>query len=116
MAARAPSLLRTAYLLTHDRRLAEDLTQTVFGKCWVAWSRLAADNPGGYAHRVLVNTYLKWWRRRWNGECPTEDLPAASRAAEDTAVAERLDLRRALAARRCRNASEPWSCCGSTTT
>ena len=25
--------------------------------------------------RILVNTYATWWRRRWNGEVATEELP-----------------------------------------
>lgn len=25
--------------------------------------------------RILVNTYATWWRRRWNGELPTDELP-----------------------------------------
>ena len=25
--------------------------------------------------RILVNTYSSWWRRKWNGEQPTDELP-----------------------------------------
>ena len=25
--------------------------------------------------KVLVNTYASWWRRKWNGEHPTGELP-----------------------------------------
>jgi len=67
-------LLRTAYLLTRDPALAEDLLQTGLTKAWFAWRRLD-DQPEPYVRRILVNTYATWWRRRWRGERPTGDLP-----------------------------------------
>jgi RNA polymerase sigma-70 factor (sigma-E family) len=67
-------LLRTAYLLTHDHALAEDLLQTALAKAWFAWRRIDG-NPEPYVRRILVNTYATWWRRKWNGEQPTEQLP-----------------------------------------
>ncbi len=74
VAARSTALLRTAYLLTHDHGLAEDLLQTSLTKAWFAWSRIS-DSPEAYVRKVLFNTYATWWRRRWNGEHATEDLP-----------------------------------------
>jgi RNA polymerase sigma-70 factor (sigma-E family) len=74
VAARSSSLLRTAFLLTRDRGRAEDLLQTALGKSWLAWSRIQGD-PEAYTRKVLVNTYATWWRRRWNDERPTQDLP-----------------------------------------
>lgn len=74
VAARSGALLRTAYLLTHDHALAEDLLQTALAKAWFAWSRIDG-NPEPYVRKVLVNTFATWWRRRWNGELPTEELP-----------------------------------------
>jgi RNA polymerase sigma-70 factor (sigma-E family) len=79
VAARSPSLLRTAYLLTRDHGLAEDLVQTALAKSWFAWSRIEG-NPEPYVRRVLVNTYASWWRRRWNGERATAELPEATDA------------------------------------
>ena len=38
MAARQPSLLRTAYLLTGDQHTAEDLVQTAFAKLYLSWA------------------------------------------------------------------------------
>ena len=35
--------------------------------------------------KVLVNTYASWWRRRWNGELATAELP--ERGTDDTADA-----------------------------
>lgn len=74
VAARSSALLRTAYLLTHDHALAEDLLQTALTKAWFAWRRIGGE-PEPYVRRILVNTFATWWRRRWNGEHATEDLP-----------------------------------------
>lgn len=85
VAARSPALLRTAYLLTGDWGTAEDLLQTALTKIYLAWRRLGeieAVEP--YARRVLVNTSISWWRRRWHGERPTEVLP-------ERPVADRVD-------------------------
>lgn len=74
VAARSTALLRTAVLLTRDVGLAEDLLQTALAKTWFAWRRIEVT-PEAYTRRVLVNTYASWWRRKWNGEHPTEELP-----------------------------------------
>ena len=74
VAARSSGLLRTAYLLTHDHALAEDLLQTALTKAWFAWGRIDG-HPEPYVRRILVNTYATWWRRRWNGELATAELP-----------------------------------------
>jgi RNA polymerase sigma-70 factor (sigma-E family) len=99
--ARGAALLRTAYLLTHDRGLAEDLVQTALAKAWFAWTRIET-RPEAYVRRIMVNTYSSWWRRRWNGEEATADLPERhdprhdARRGEDVRVDERTDLWRAL--------------------
>jgi RNA polymerase sigma-70 factor (sigma-E family) len=74
VAARSTSLLRTAYLLTRDHALAEDLLQTALTKAWFAWSRIESD-PEPYVRKILVNTFASWWRRKWNGEQAHADLP-----------------------------------------
>lgn len=91
--AGSSSLHRTAYLLTHDHALAEDLVQTALTKTWFAWSRIDGD-PRAYARKILVNTYATWWRRRWNGERPTDELPepATGAAPATDAVATGTDL------------------------
>ena len=95
VAARSGALLRTAYLLTHDHALAEDLLQTALAKAWFVWSRIDG-NPEPYVRKVLVNTFATWWRRRWNGELPTDELP--DRPADDPGgdSAGRQDLWHAL--------------------
>lgn len=74
VAARSTHLLRTAYLLTHDHALAEDLLQTALTKSWFVWRRIEGD-PEPYVRKVLFNTYASWWRRKWNGEHATGELP-----------------------------------------
>lgn len=74
VASRSTRLLRTAFLLTRDRGLAEDLVQTALAKAWFAWGRIEGT-PEAYVRRIMVNTYSSWWRRKWNGEEATELLP-----------------------------------------
>jgi RNA polymerase sigma-70 factor (sigma-E family) len=93
VAARSPRLLRTAYLLTRDHGLAEDLLQTALTKAYLAWSRVDGD-PEPYVRRILVTTYASWWRRKWNGEHPTETLPDTGR--HDERAGESGDLWDAL--------------------
>jgi RNA polymerase sigma-70 factor (sigma-E family) len=71
--ARGTALHRTAYLLTGDWALAEDLLQTALAKSYLRWARI--DDHEGYVRRVLANTYATWWRRRWRGEVPHDVLP-----------------------------------------
>jgi RNA polymerase sigma-70 factor (sigma-E family) len=76
VADRSVALQRTAYLLTGDWALAEDLVQTVLLKTYLAWNRaggIAAVEP--YARKVMVNTATSWWRRKWRGERPTAEMP-----------------------------------------
>lgn len=89
-------LLRTAYLLTHDHALAEDLLQTALAKSWFAWRRIEGD-PEPYVRKVLVNTYASWWRRRWHGEQPTERLPEPAHHDQPDRFAHGQDLWAALA-------------------
>ncbi|HSV40044.1 MAG TPA: SigE family RNA polymerase sigma factor, partial [Nocardioidaceae bacterium] len=72
--ARSQALLRTAYLLTQDEQLAEDLLQTSLTKAWFAWRRIDGP-PEAYVRRVLVTTSASWWRRRWTRETPTAEMP-----------------------------------------
>lgn len=92
---RSPRLLRTAYLLTRDWALAEDLLQTSLVKAWGAWKRIDAD-PEPYVRRILVNTYASWWRRRWRAEQPTGELPESAMADHHAAVDSRDEVWQAL--------------------
>ncbi|HEX7745299.1 MAG TPA: SigE family RNA polymerase sigma factor [Micromonosporaceae bacterium] len=78
---RSPRLLRTAFLLTRDWALAEDLLQTALARAWEAWRRIEGD-PEPYVRRIIVNAYASSWRRKWRGELPTADLPEGSEGAD----------------------------------
>jgi RNA polymerase sigma-70 factor (sigma-E family) len=93
--ARSTRLLRTAYLLTHDWAHAEDLLQTALAKAWFAWRRIESD-PEPYIRKIMVNTYASWWRRRWNGEQPTSELPERTGRDEYAPVVDRQSLWAAL--------------------
>jgi RNA polymerase sigma-70 factor (sigma-E family) len=95
VAARSSALLRTAYLLTHDHALAEDLLQTALTKAWFAWSRIETA-PEAYVRKVLVNTYATWWRRKWNGEHATDEVPDTGVASASEATEAGHDLWRAM--------------------
>ena len=61
--ARAPQLLRTAFLLTGDRGHAEDLLQQALERTARRWARLDGA-PEAYARVVIVNLARDRWRRR----------------------------------------------------
>jgi RNA polymerase sigma-70 factor (sigma-E family) len=92
---RGPALQRTAYLLTGDWGLAEDLLQTALAKSYLAWNRIRHEDPEGYVRKVLANTHATWWRRKWRGETPTADLPEGQH--HDGGPEDRLALAAALA-------------------
>jgi RNA polymerase sigma-70 factor (sigma-E family) len=65
VAARSAALLRSAYLLTGDQQLAEDLVQSVLVKASLRWQRLAAKgDPEPWIRTVLYREHVSWWRRR----------------------------------------------------
>ena len=110
VAARSRALLRTAYLLTHDHALAEDLLQTALTKAWFAWKRIHGE-PEPYVRKILVNTYASWWRRKWNGEQPTEDLPEGT--VEDDGRSPPISGPPWSV---CRGGCVPWWCCATSRT
>jgi RNA polymerase sigma-70 factor (sigma-E family) len=91
----SPRLLRTAFLLTHDRGHAEDLLQAALARAWSAWHRVSGD-PEPYVRRILVNTFATWWRRRWRAEEPTQRLPEPIGEEPHAGIAEREWLWQAL--------------------
>jgi RNA polymerase sigma-70 factor (sigma-E family) len=63
--ARWPSLVRTAYLITTDRGIAEDCVQEALVSVHRRWRQLdRAGNPDGYTRKAVVNAALSWRRRR----------------------------------------------------
>ncbi|MFC4063009.1 SigE family RNA polymerase sigma factor [Planomonospora corallina] len=94
--ARQQALMRTAYLLTGDAHLAEDLLQSVLIKVVGQWPKLARDgNPEAYTRKALVNQYISWWRRQ-RLESPSADPPDRGTSCDET-VLDRIVLRQALA-------------------
>jgi len=80
--ARSGALLRTAYLLTRDRHLAEDLVQTALAKAWSARRRIVGD-PEPYVRRIMVNEFASGRRRKWRGEQPTAEPPDTHRPPDE---------------------------------
>jgi RNA polymerase sigma-70 factor (sigma-E family) len=98
VASRGATLLRFAFVLTHDRGRAEDLVQDALVKVHRRWDRvLAAEQPEAYVRRVVTNEFLSWRRRRSSGETPAV-LPSTSAADHAAGVDERDVMWRALAA------------------
>lgn len=113
VAARGDALWRSAWLLTGDGHLAEDLVQTALAKSYPAWARIGdAGGFEAYVRRTMYTTYVSWWRRRWNGERPTERLPEKTAAGPDLA----LRLTCSPPSPSCRAGSGRWSCCGGSRT
>jgi RNA polymerase sigma-70 factor (sigma-E family) len=97
VAARGQALQRTAFLLTSDWALAEDLVQTALARAYPRWDRIVRDDPEAYVRRVLVNTWSSWWRRRWRGEVPSDALPDLAGADEFASSDRRAAVNDALA-------------------
>ena len=91
---RYTDLLRTAYLLTGSRDVAEDLVQSALLATMRHWGTVA--DPMAYVRRSIVNQRTSLWRRVGSREVPTEVLP--ERATPDGAAdrAERDELLSAL--------------------
>lgn len=97
---RTHALLRSAYLLTGDQHLAEDLVQEAFARTHRAWARLdRSDNAEAYARKVMYHAQVSIWRRPRVAEVlPADFEPDRNHGADDHAesAVERLVLRRAL--------------------
>ena len=97
---RTHALLRSAYLLTGDQHLAEDLVQEALARTHRAWLRLErAENAEAYARRVMYHAQVSLWRRPKVAEVLPGDLEPADRPGADDPAEEavqRLTMRRAL--------------------
>jgi RNA polymerase sigma-70 factor (sigma-E family) len=94
--ARGGALARSAYLLTGDAHLAEDLLQETLTRVAQKW-RKVGDSPDPYARRVMHNLAIDRWRRRRvrPPEVVTDRHPELGHDGPD--VERRLVLREALA-------------------
>ncbi|SCF44046.1 SigE family RNA polymerase sigma factor [Micromonospora mirobrigensis] len=61
---RSPALSRTAYLLTGDHQLAEDLLQSALARTYRHWRRVRDGDPEAYVRRAMYHQHVSWWRRR----------------------------------------------------
>ncbi|RQX19585.1 SigE family RNA polymerase sigma factor [Micromonospora ureilytica] len=98
---RTPALLRSAYLLTGDQHLAEDLVQSALARTHRSWNRLhRSGNAEAYTRKIMYHLQVSWWRRRRVPESMPGDLPeprgggSASDHAQQTSL--RLTLKSAL--------------------
>jgi RNA polymerase sigma-70 factor (sigma-E family) len=96
--ARQRALQRTAWLLTGDWALAEDLVQTALARSWPRWERIRRrDDPEIYVRRAMVNSWASWRRRRWWGEQAADAVPDSEVIGDLAAeAAVRVTVQRAL--------------------
>jgi len=74
--ARGQRLIRTAYLLTGDHQIAQDIVQNALASALASWRRVKeVSNLDAYMYAALVNARSRWWRRRWHAEVPSEYVP-----------------------------------------
>ena len=93
--ARSSALMRTAYLLTQDHQLAEDLVQTALFKAALRWQRITGD-PEPYVRRILYTESISWWRRRTRRVAESAPRSTTSRPGVGVDVDLQLSLERAL--------------------
>ena len=93
VAARSAALSRTAYLLTGDHHLAQDLVQAALLQAVKHWRRIHTS-PEAYVRRAMYHQNISWWRRRRITETSLLSYDGAVPAA-DTDL--RLTLDQALA-------------------
>lgn len=91
------TLARTAYLLTGDAALAEDLLQESLIRAFPRWGRVEPGSEFAYLRRVMANLRTDWWRRRrWESASPVNEAvdatPVWSAPRDDLAAVEDRDL------------------------
>lgn len=95
--SRSHALLRSAYLLTGDRHLAEDLVQEALARTHRAWSRLHdSGNAEAYARRTMYHAQVSMWRRRRVPESLPGELPHTVDGDHADATARRVAVQQAL--------------------
>ena len=98
--SRTHVLLRSAYLLTGDQHLAEDLVQEALARTHRAWARLeCAGNAEAYTRKVMYHAQVSVWRRPKVAEALPGELPDRPAGRGDDpadAAGVRISLQRAL--------------------
>ncbi len=85
VATRSVSLLRTAYLLTGDRYLAEDLLQTALIRAYPLWGGIREPRAAeSYVRTAMVRTLISWRKRHaWTRETVAAAPPEPQAALGD---------------------------------
>lgn len=92
--SRGPALWQAAWFLTCDAHKAEDLVQSALARVYGRYLSVGSDQQfEAYVRQTMYREFCSWWRRKWNGERPTAEMPEA--AVEDSTG--NIDLTRALA-------------------
>jgi RNA polymerase sigma-70 factor (sigma-E family) len=96
--ARGPALVRTAYLLTGDHQLAEDLVQIALEKALRFRSTIRVpEATEAYVRRIMYRENISAWRQRRGREVTTAQLPEQGVDAGATdAVESRMVMKAAL--------------------
>ena len=84
----SPRLLTSAWMLSGDPHVAEELVQESLARVYTHWRQARADNPVAYARRVLVNLHTDRWRKR-RREVLTDTVPEAD---QSPGHGDRVDL------------------------
>lgn len=88
-------LLHSAYLLTGDQQLAEDLVQDALSRTYRAWNRLDLSvGASAYTRKIMYHLQVTWWRRRRVSEKLTDHTPVVAAPSQDLAL--ELTMRAAL--------------------
>ncbi len=97
---RQRSLLRSAYMLTGDQHLAEDLVQSALARTHQSWSRLTDPaNAEAYTRKVMYHLQVSWWRRNRVPESMTDVSPEprpTGGPGEATGLTNRMTIQAAL--------------------
>lgn len=79
VAASRTRLRRTAYLLSGDWHLADDLVQEALTRAFAVWPRVVRrGQPEAYVRKILLNLYLDHRRRPARREDARAELPDAA--------------------------------------
>lgn len=90
-----PALLRTAWLLTHDRQASEDLAQEALARVYLRWRHIdAIASPLAYARTTLVRTFISSRRRASSREIVSDTIDSVTEPPDPTV---RLAIHQALA-------------------
>jgi RNA polymerase sigma-70 factor (sigma-E family) len=89
--ARTPALLRSAYLLTGDQHLAEDLVQSALARTHRSWRRLYdSGNAEAYTRKTMYHLQVSWWRRGRVAESLSAEVPETRRRASGPSSTDRV--------------------------